>query len=120
MEIFVLALIKDHTKTFQSLYPNFKLTQQDLDLLFLLIKYELLVSEQFCIDKLLPSLNIDLLVNWGGQPNKGSTGFQFSEEKKLEWSFNLMGRKFSDFTKNLHRNNMIGITFFAETRAKMS
>jgi group I intron endonuclease len=84
MEVIILTLVEDHAKAFKLKYPHLDLTQQDSDLLFLLTKYELLVTEQFCIDKLQPTLNINLLVNWGGQPNKGATGYQVSEDQKLE------------------------------------
>ena len=120
MEIIILTIVKDHEKEFKLKYPNFHLTEQNSALLFLLTKYELLITEQFCIDNLQPTLNINLLVNWGGQPNKGSTGYQVPEDEKLERSLNLRGREFSSFTKELHRKNMTGSTLSDETRTKMS
>jgi hypothetical protein len=78
-----------------------------------------LLTEQYFIDHLQPNLIFELVVNWGGQPNKGSLGYSFSEEEKKLRSFRLRGREFSEFTKNLHRDNMTGKKLSNETRNKM-
>jgi hypothetical protein len=79
-----------------------------------------LVAEQFCIDTLQPTLNCDLLVNWGGQPNKGGTGYKHSEAEVLRRSLDLRGRSFSVRTKELHRKNLLGTKATAKTRAKLA
>lgn len=67
MEVQILTLNINHEKQFMLNSPAFNLDDEDLNLLFLLTKYELLLTEQYFIDHLNPSLNIDFLVNWGGQ-----------------------------------------------------
>jgi hypothetical protein len=62
-----------------------------------LTRYELLVIEQYCIDLFQPELNINMIVNIGGLPNKGATGYKVSEQIKAQISANLMGRNFSFF-----------------------
>ena len=119
MEVQILALNINHKKEFLLKYPSFELKKEDINLLFLLTKYELLLTEQYFIDHLEPNLNIDLIVNWGGQPNKGSTGYTLSEEERELRSIKLRGREFSDFTKNLHKINMTGSKLSEETRLKM-
>jgi len=84
-----------------------------------LSKYELLLTEQYFIDHLKPNLNVDLIVNWGGQPNKGSTGYTLSEEERELRSIKLRGREFSEFTKDLHKTNMTGTKLSDTTRMKM-
>lgn len=108
----------DYTKEFMRMNPSLQLKKRDLELLFLLTKYHLLVAEQFSIDTLQPSLNCDLIVNWGGQSNKGGTGYKHSEAEVLRRSFDLRGRYFSELTRNLHRKNRLGTK--EETRARLS
>lgn len=83
MQVQVLTFVPNYTKEFMSLNPSLQLKLRDFELLFLLTKYHLLVVEQFCIDSLQPTLNCDSLVNWGGQPNKGGTGYKHSEAEVL-------------------------------------
>ena len=39
----------------------------------------------------------------GGQSNKDSTGYTFSEEEREIRFIKLRGKKFSELTKNLHK-----------------
>lgn len=119
MEVQVLALNISHEKQFMLKFPSFELNKDNINILFLLTKYELLLTEQYFIDHLQPNLNLDLIVNWGGQPNKGSLGYSLSEEEKELRSLKLRGRKFSEFTKDLHKINMTGIKLPDITRIKM-
>lgn len=119
MEVQVLALNINHEKQFMLKFPSFEFNREDTDLLFLLSKYELLLTEQYFIDHLKPKLNVDLIVNWGGQPNKGSTGYTFSEEERELRSIKLRGREFSEFTKDLHKTNMTGTKLSKIIRMKM-
>jgi group I intron endonuclease len=119
MEIQVLALNINHEKQFMLNFPSFEFNREDIDLLFLLSKYELLLTEQYFIDHLNPNLNVDFIVNWGGQPNKGSTGYTFSEEERELRSIKLRGREYSEFTKDLHKTNMTGTKLSKDTRKKM-
>lgn len=119
MEVQVLALNINHEKQFMLNFPSFEFNHEDTDLLFLLSKYELLLTEQYFIDHLKPNLNVDLIVNWGGQPNKGSTGYTLSEEERELRSIKLRGREFSEFTKDLHKTNMTGTKLSDTTRMKM-
>lgn len=66
MEIQIIALLPVHEKE----YPNSTLNIVAKEILYLLTKYELMISEQFFIDKYKPSLNVYSLVNYGGLPNK--------------------------------------------------
>jgi hypothetical protein len=85
-----------------------------------LTKYHLLVVEQFSIDTLQPTLNHDLIVNWGGQPNKGGTGYKHSEAEVLRRSLDLKGRSYSELTNNLHRQNRLGVKATTETKTKIA
>jgi hypothetical protein len=110
MQVHILIFVPDYTKKFMIMNPSLQLNLRDLELLFLLTKYHLLVAEQFSIDTLQPTLNCDLIVNWGGQPNKGGTGYKHSEAEILRRSLDLRGRSFSEQTKDLHRQNRLGTT----------
>jgi group I intron endonuclease len=120
MKVQILTLVPNYTKEFMNLNPSIQLNLRDLELLFLLTKYHLMIAEQFCIDILQPSLNCDLLVNWGGMSNKGGTDFKHSEAECLRRSLDLRGRSYSEQTKDLHRQNLLGSKATAETRAKLS
>lgn len=120
MIITILTLVPNYTKEFINLNPTVKLSLRDLELLFLLTKYHLLIAEQFCIDILQPSLNCDLLVNWGGMMNKGGTGYKHTEAESLRRSLDLRGRSYSELTKNLHRQNRLGIKATTEIKAKIA
>lgn len=78
MGIQIIALLPVHEKE----YPNSTLNRGAKEILYLLTKYELMISEQFFIDKYKPSLNVHLLVNNGGLPNKGGAGYKVSEEER--------------------------------------
>jgi len=119
MEIQILTLNINHEKQFMLNYPGLELNDEDINLLYLLTRYELLLTEQYFIDHLNPTLNIDFIVNWGGQPNKGSTGYIHSEEQRELRSISMRGREITEFTKNLHKLNMEGTTLSDKTRAKM-
>jgi len=120
MKLQILTFIPDYTKEFMKLNPSLQLNLRDYELLYLLTKYHLLVAEQFCIDTLQPTLNCDLLVNWGGQLNQGGTGFKHSEAEVLRRSLDLRGRSYSEHTKDLHHQNRVGTKATAETRAKLA
>jgi group I intron endonuclease len=119
MEIQILTLNINHEKQFMLNYPGLELNNEDVNLLYLLTRYELLITEQYFIDHLNPTLNIDFIVNWGGQPNKGPTGYIYSEEQRELRSISMRGREITEFTKNLHKLNMEGANFSEKTRAKM-
>lgn len=119
MEIQILTLNVNHEKQFMLNYPGLELNDKDINLLYLLTRYELLLTEQYFIDHLNPTLNIDFIVNWGGQPNKGSTGYIHSEEQRELRSISMRGREITEFTKNLHKLNMEGAILSEKTRAKM-
>jgi group I intron endonuclease len=119
MEIQILTLNINHEKQFMLNYSGLELNDEDINLLYLLTRYELLLTEQYFIDHLNPTLNIDFIVNWGGQPNKGSTGYIHSEEQRELRSISMRGREITEFTKNLHKLNMEGTTLSEKTRAKM-
>lgn len=119
MEIQILTLNVNHEKQFMLNYPGLELNDEDINLLYLLTRYELLLTEQYFIDHLNPTLNIDFIVNWGGQPNKGSTGYIHSEEQRELRSISMRGREITEFTKNLHKLNMEGAILSEKTRAKM-
>lgn len=62
MEVQILTLTNNHEKLFMIKYPSFELNKDHMDILFLLTKYELLLTEQYFIDHLQPNLNIDQVV----------------------------------------------------------
>jgi hypothetical protein len=68
------------------------------NVLNLLTKYELLITEQYCIDTLKPNLNLDLIVNVGGLTNKGASGYIVLEEELFKRSQNLINGTFSEET----------------------
>jgi group I intron endonuclease len=120
MNIRVLTLVPNYELLFKHLYPNISLTNNDVKLLKLLTKYELLITEQYCIDVINPSLNLDTIVNVGGLINKGATGYVVSEEALLERSNRMKGRTFSPETIKLIKNKLTGRVISQETKDKMS
>lgn len=100
-------------------FPAFILNDEDLNLLFLLTKYELLLTEQYFIDHLNPSLNIDFLINWGSQLNKGATDYIHSKEQREIRFISMRDRKIFEFTKKLHKDNMKNNIFSNKTKVKM-
>lgn len=120
LQIKVLTLLPNHKKDFENLYPNITLNPSIIEVLENLTRYELLITEQFCIDVYKPKLNISTIVNFGGLPNRGSTGYTLSEEDKAKRSSNIIGRTFSAKTIELIRYKITGKILSAETRLKMS
>jgi group I intron endonuclease len=120
MEIRVITLLSNSELLFRNLYPNYNLTDDQIKVLNQLTKYELLITEQYCIDILKPSLNLDLIVNVGGLTNKGASGYVVPEEELFKRSQNLMGRTFSEETIKLIKDKMTGRILSKETRDKMS
>lgn len=120
MEIRVITLLSNSELLFRNLYPNYNLTNDQIKVLNQLTKYELLITEQYCIDTLKPNLNLDLIVNVGGLTNKGASGYIVPENELFKRSQNLMGRTFSEETIKLIRNKMTGRTLSQETKDKMS
>nr|YP_009926591.1 hypothetical protein [Wolfiporia cocos]QNH92649.1 hypothetical protein [Wolfiporia cocos] len=69
------------------------------------------------------SYNMQKYSNYGGGPNKGATGIVRDEAFRNKVSHRTeshQGRTYSDYTNDLHRNNMLGKSYSDETRAKMS
>ncbi|KAG1474986.1 hypothetical protein G6F56_000003 [Rhizopus delemar] len=120
MEIRVITLLSNSELLFRNLYPNYNLTNDQIKVLNKLTKYELLITEQYCIDNLNPDLNLDLIVNVGGLTNKGASGYVVPEKELLRRSQNLMGRTFSEETIKLIKDKMTGKVVSPETRDKMS
>lgn len=120
MEIRVITLLPNSELLFRNLNPNLNLTNDEIKLLNLLTKYELLITEQYCIDTLKPNLNLDLIVNVGGLTNKGASGYIVLEEELFKRSQNLINRTFSEETIKLIQNKITGRTLSQETKDKMS
>jgi group I intron endonuclease len=120
MEIRVITLLPNYELLFKNLYPNHNLTNDQIKVLNHLTKYHLLITEQYCIDNLNPSLNLDIIVNAGGLTNKGASGYVVPEEELFKRSQNLMGRTFSDETIKLIQDKIRGRTLSQETKDKMS
>jgi hypothetical protein len=63
MEVQILTLNINHEKEFMLKYPSFELNKDYINILFLLTKYELLLTEQYFINHLQPNLNIQYSIN---------------------------------------------------------
>lgn len=120
MNIRVLTLVSNYKSLFKILYPNISLTEENIKLLKLLTKYELLITEQYCIDVINPNLNLDVVVNVGGLTNKGAIGYVVLEEELLKRSNRMKGRTFSPETIKLIQNKLTGRVITQETKDKMS
>lgn len=106
--------------SFSQLNPDFVLTSVDQSTLKLVSHYELTISEQAHMQELDSSYNLQKYSNYGGGPNKGGTGIVRDEAFRNSVSLSHQGRTYSDYTNDLHRNNMLGKSPSDETRAKMS
>jgi hypothetical protein len=117
MQVQVLTFVPNYTKEFMKMNPSLQLNLRDF--FCLLIKYHLLVAEQFSIDTFQPTLNCDLIVNWGGQPNKGGTGYKHSEAEILWRSLDLRGRSYSELTKYIHRQNLLVLKLLQKLKPRL-
>jgi hypothetical protein len=95
------------------------LTEYEVELLKELNKYHLTLLEQFYLDNIDPSLNLQPLAN-ASSWNLGATGHQRDDDFRTNLSNLHMGRQFTDSTKELWRSQMTGYKLSQETRNRMS
>lgn len=101
------------------LYPSAMLTKDEQDILTLLNKYHLTFVEQFYLDMIGPTLNVELFAN-NTSYNRGGKGQVRSAAFRAQASNSQLGRIYSDVTNKLHQANRTGTILSAETRAKIS
>ena len=114
-----MAIIPDHLNNFTKVNPEIFLTNEDRTLLKIVTLYHLTLVEQFFLDHINPSLNWERLAN-ASSPNLGATGVIRSKEFREKVSLAHIGRTYDKITKDLHRSNMLGVTWSDKRRAKMS
>lgn len=95
------------------------LTQRELEILGVLNKYHLSIVEQFFLDNIQPSLNINPLSN-ASSYNKGRTEVLRNEEFTSNAFNRRIGCVYTEATKIKQSINMKGTVKSPETRAKIS
>uniref|UniRef100_A0A896YS15 GIY-YIG endonuclease n=1 Tax=Coniophora puteana TaxID=80637 RepID=A0A896YS15_9AGAM len=115
----ILAFVPNHLEAFTKIY-NIKrdLTEKEINLLNILLSFELTLLEQVYLDLIKPDLNGSTFANWSST-NKGATGYVRSDEQNEQTSLSHLNRIYSEETKELHRINNLGKNLSNSTKEKM-
>jgi hypothetical protein len=81
--------------------------------------YYITLFEQFYLDHLKPSFNMQLYANTSTY-NSGGTGITRDEKFRTNVSLKHIGREYLDTTKEAWRTQMLGIKMSEETRARIA
>lgn len=113
----IFCTLPDHLVVGKNMNPE--LSEEELFMLNMLNMYHLTYVEQFYLDICLPSLNAEPLAN-ASSYNLGATGVYRDNEFRANLSKTYINRKYTEATKQLHSNNMLGNSLSSKTRSKMS
>ena len=118
-KLFILRVVPNQTKSFIALYSLRVLTPELIAVLNELNKYYITLVEQFYLDHLKPSFNMQPYAN-ASSYNAGGTGLVRDEEFRTNLSLKHIGRQYSDNSKEIWRSNKLGSTRSKKTRARIS
>lgn len=109
----------NHIQVFSEKYPDYILSDKDIQILQYLTSYELTFTEQLYLDIYKPSLNNNLFANWSSY-NLGPKGLVRNKLSNDKLSLSFLNRNFTNETKELHRKNNTGRVLSHSTKLKMS
>jgi len=115
----IICITPNHVNEFSEQFPDYILTEEDIDILEDLNYYELTVAEQLNLDYYKPTLNTSLLANWSSY-NIGASGYVKTPEANDKFSLSFLNRSYTEDTKNLHKVNKTGTKLSDSTKIKMS